>query len=123
MRQSTDESTSPEIGARSSAPAPSDASLAATVGAALRASVQAYVRGEATDEAMRQAIAIMCARARGSGAPPEQLLVLVKQTWSTLPDVRSIAASTARQQLLEGFIQACIREYYADEPKPGADNR
>jgi hypothetical protein len=44
---------------------------------------------------------------------PEQLLVVLKDVWSSLPEVRSMTNTREQINLLQRVVTMCIREYYS----------
>ena len=44
---------------------------------------------------------------------PEQLLVVLKDIWSGLPEVRSMTNSREQIRLLQRVVTMCIKEYYS----------
>jgi len=51
--------------------------------------------------------------ARDKGIRAEQLLIMLKDIWYSLPGVAARTASDVDNALLEDLISRCIREYYA----------
>jgi len=47
------------------------------------------------------------------GEDPEQLLVVLKDVWSSLPEVRSMTNTREQINLLQRVVTMCIREYYS----------
>lgn len=60
------------------------------------------------------AIVAVARAARDSGLRPEQFIWLVKQSWATLPDVRSAADPLATREVLGRIITVCIDEFYRE---------
>ena len=44
---------------------------------------------------------------------PEQLLIVLKDIWSGLPEVRSMSDARAQTSLLQRVVTMCIKEYYS----------
>jgi hypothetical protein len=53
------------------------------------------------------------AEASAKGIRAEQLLLMLKDIWYSLPGVAARTASDVDNALLEDLISRCIREYYA----------
>ncbi len=83
--------------------------------AAVRASLARYVReGNHTDE-LHDLLMRVAAEARGKGMMAERLLVVLKDIWGSLPEVRHAdrARLTGQNVLLQRLITRCIEQYYA----------
>jgi DNA-binding NarL/FixJ family response regulator len=79
---------------------------------ALRVSLSAYLRSPSETEGLREAIRAAAAEARERRVLPEQLLVALKQVWSSLPEVRAIRDPAEHAKLLQRAVTICIGEYY-----------
>jgi hypothetical protein len=55
----------------------------------------------------------MAGEARARSILPEQLLVVLKDVWSSLPEVRSTHESREQISLLQRVVTMCIKEYYS----------
>jgi hypothetical protein len=66
------------------------------------------------DVDLRKALRIACAKARLQRVRAEQLLVDLKQVWTSLPSM----LSTRTEEHLNRIVTACIDEYYAGENSP-----
>jgi hypothetical protein len=55
----------------------------------------------------------MAAEARSKSIPPEQLLVVLKDIWYSLPGVRGMSEPVEQVRLLQRVVTMCIKEYYA----------
>ena len=51
--------------------------------------------------------------ARDKGIQAEQLLVVMKDLWHSLPELRSISDGERQNELLQQLISRCIEQYYA----------
>jgi hypothetical protein len=51
--------------------------------------------------------------ARDKGLQAEQLLLVLKQLWYSLPEVTGAASADVENRLLQELISRCIRAYYA----------
>lgn len=72
-------------------------------------SISAIRADEATRRAMRQ----LCDAAHQHGVRVEQLIVLVKQLWATLPATAGAEDRHAAREALDGIVWVCIEEFYA----------
>jgi hypothetical protein len=61
---------------------------------------------------LRDALDLMATEARSKAMLPEQLLVVLKDVWYALPEVRSLEDSGAQIRLLQRVVTMCIKEYY-----------
>ena len=93
---------------------PGPGSLSPETIEAVRAALVAYVDAPSCGERLGQALHVMAAEAREHAMLPEQLLVVLKDIWYTLPIVRSIREPSEQVRLLQRVVTMCIREYYAD---------
>jgi len=55
----------------------------------------------------------MAAEAHAQAMLPEQLLVLLKDIWYSVPGVSAIRETTDQVRLLQRVVTMCIKEYYA----------
>lgn len=81
---------------------------------ALRSALQAYVREGRREPDIRRALRLLCAEARENGVQIEQLLVVFKHAWHSLPETRRLPADGDRDAMLGSVITMCIEEYYAN---------
>ena len=81
--------------------------------AAVRAALRAYLAGPAGAAALRTALVAMAAEARGKGMMPEQLLVVLKDLWSGLAEVRAMSDVGEQVRLQQRVVTMCIKEYYS----------
>ena len=89
-------------------------SLDAETVAAVRAALGRYVReGNHTAE-LRDVLMRVAAEARAKGIQAERLLVVLKNIWSSLAEVRHADRSALAEQnvLLQRLITRCIEQYY-----------
>lgn len=95
----------------SSHPPPSrlDDDTVATVRDALRA----YLAMPSNATALQGALTRMSAEARDRDMLPEHLLVVLKDVWGTLPEVRMMTDAGQQVRLLQRVVTMCIKEYYS----------
>jgi hypothetical protein len=84
----------------------------ATVEALRRALAQSIARGRHPDE-LRDVLCRAADEARGKGLQAEQLLILLKEIWHSLPEISSAPSVGKGQELLQELISRCIQEYYS----------
>ena len=81
--------------------------------AAVRDALRLYLADSSDPSALQQALVRLSAEARDKQLHAEQLLVQLKDTWSTLPEVRVMTDTTEQIRLLQRVVTMCIREYYS----------
>ena len=86
---------------------------AQTITAVHEALVQ-YVDAPAQSGALRDALHRMAVEAHDKSMLPEQLLVVLKDIWYSLPGVQAMSDLTEQVRLLQRVVTMCIKEYYAD---------
>ena len=91
---------------------PGHPALAAETIDTVRSALSAYVSESSDGERLRQALDRMAAEAREKSILPEQLLVVLKDVWYSLPNVRAISEPTEQIRLLQRVVTMCIKEYY-----------
>ena len=83
--------------------------------AAVRAALARYAReGNHTDD-LRDLLMRVAAEARAKNIMAERLLVVLKEIWGSLPEVRQQSDRgrvSEQNTLLQQLITRCIREYY-----------
>ena len=80
---------------------------------AVRDALVRYVDAPARGEDLGAALHRMAAEARDSSMLPEQLLIVLKDIWYSLPSVRSMSDATDQVRLLQRVVTMCIKEYYS----------
>jgi hypothetical protein len=106
-----------------SAGSPSESPLPAGATTALRCWLQAQRRRHAAGAELRaadirRALRPVCDEARQRGARVEQVIVLLKELWASLPpdeavDGRGRGYTDTRREVLDGVVRVCIEEFYA----------
>jgi hypothetical protein len=92
---------------------PSRPTLEPDIIEALRtAMAQSVTRRKHGDE-LRDILCRAAGDARSKGIQAEQLLVILKEIWFTLPDIVHASPSDIDQSLLQELISRCIQEYYS----------
>lgn len=81
--------------------------------AAVRAALRAYLAIPSDAAALQDALTRMSAEARDRAVLPEHLLVVLKDVWGTLPEVRTMTDAGQQVRLLQRVVTMCIKEYYS----------
>ena len=79
----------------------------------LEAALQKYLVGEPEGAALQPTLREISAEARERGIHAEQMIVLLKDLWFQLPEIRSAAPGDQQPEMLQRAVTLCIREYYA----------
>ena len=93
---------------------PSPSRLDDATVAALRDALRCYLSDDSNAAPLQDALVRMSAEARDKRLPAEQLLVQLKDAWSTLPDVRAMTDAAEQVRVLQRVVTMCIKEYYAN---------
>lgn len=80
--------------------------------AAFQLALRDYVSTGASSS-ITDALVLLADEARDKHILPERLLIVLKDLWNSLPEVRALADSTQQARLLERVISMCIKEYYS----------
>ena len=80
---------------------------------ALRCALQAQLRDANSTAELRRAMRLVCAEARRAGVRVEQLLVILKTAWASVPEAWQSPRSGLRDDLLDQIVTMCIEEFYA----------
>jgi len=79
----------------------------------VRVALRRYA-GEGADSApLRTSLATLSAHARDRGVLPEHLVVLVKNLWSAMPEVRTIHDVGDQLRRQQAVVTMCIKEYFS----------
>jgi hypothetical protein len=98
--------------AHDSSPPPAPGLADETVARA-RIALSGYLEDpEANGQHLRDALDVMAAEAREKKMLPEQLLVVLKDIWYTLPALRAVEDSGSQIRMLQRVVTMCIKEYY-----------
>ena len=79
---------------------------------AVRAALRSFLGNGHDAAALQHALEQLSAEAHGKGVYAEQVLVVLKDLWQALPEVRAMADSAEQVRLLQRVVTMCIREYY-----------
>jgi hypothetical protein len=78
----------------------------------LRSAMQAYV-ADRDLPALETALHQVSVEAREKKVLAEQLLVVLKDLWFSLPEIRATGDSEEQTRLLQRVVTLCIRAYYS----------
>lgn len=78
----------------------------------LRDALDRYVSGQQVDGDLDGAMTRLSTEARQRGIRPEEVLVELKNLWSTLPAVTSRGTDRSETPLLQRVVTLCIKSYY-----------
>lgn len=81
---------------------------------AARVALRQYVESPTQAEPLRRALQAMAREAHEKALLPEELLVVLKDIWYSLPVVRGMREPGEQIRLLQRVVTMCIKEYYAD---------
>lgn len=74
--------------------------------------------GTRTSDEVRDALRGLCGNARDNEVRVEQLVIAIKQGWSTLHNEHPRTRAAGPDTLLNRVITLCIDEYYAEREMP-----
>lgn len=82
----------------------------------VRRALERYVQGPAAEPApeVRAALHELARDARQKAMPPEQVLLVLKRIWQSLPDVEHARDRDEETRILQRVVTMCIKEYFAD---------
>ena len=80
---------------------------------AMRLALRTYLRDGSDPDAVRPSLLLIAGEARARAILPEQLLVVLKDVWHSMPEVRSMSDSREQVRLLQRVVTMCIKEYYS----------
>jgi hypothetical protein len=78
----------------------------------VRLALRGYLKDSQDPSALQASLLLVATEARARNILPEQLLVILKETWSSLPEVRAMSDAGEQVRLLQRVVTMCIREYY-----------
>ena len=80
--------------------------------ATVREALGRSLDGGAAGDDLRLALRSMAREARDRGLRAEQILVVLKELWGTIPQVRRASGREQQTALLQRAVTLCINEYY-----------
>lgn len=81
--------------------------------ASLEQALAGFLRNPDEPSRLDNALRTLTAEARDKHVHAEQLLVVLKEVWYGLPQVREAPAGDAQNTLLQRVVTQCIRQYYS----------
>lgn len=79
---------------------------------ALRTALQGQLRQPVQEASLRRALRAVCFEARMKQMRAEQLILVFKRVWYSLPEVQG-RENSQRQELLDRIVTVCVEEFYA----------
>lgn len=80
----------------------------------LRAALTQSLENGSHGEELKVVLARCASEARQKGILAEQLLLVLKDVWYSLPQVSHQAGNEVQTRLLQQLIARCIQQYYAN---------
>ena len=80
---------------------------------ALRMAMQRALRRGDPGQELQDVLSRAANEARDKDIHAEQLLVILKNLWYSLPDLRSMQDTDRQTELLQKLISHCITQYYS----------
>jgi len=78
----------------------------------LRAALRLYLADSSSPSVLRNALMRTAKEAHEKSILPEQLLVVLKDVWNALPEVRAMPDTMDQVRMLQRVVTMCIKEYY-----------
>ena len=83
--------------------------------ASVRAALRGYLANANDAAPLRASLLRMATDARGKAMLPEQLLVVLKEVWGGLAEVRAMNDMDQQIRMQQRVVTMCIKEYYSAE--------
>jgi hypothetical protein len=80
---------------------------------AVRQALRTYLRDGSDSSLLQAPLLRMASEARARAIRPEQLLIVLKDVWNSLPEVRSMTDAQEQIGMLQRVVTMCIKEYYS----------
>jgi hypothetical protein len=80
---------------------------------AVRQALRTYLKDSRDASALQASLLRMANEARARKILPEQLLIVLKDVWNSLPEVRSMTDAHEQIAMLQRVVTMCIKEYYS----------
>ena len=87
--------------------------LSAATITSLQLALSAYLGNPSDTKGLESALRALTLEAREKQVHAEQLLVVLKDIWFALPQIRGTPPGEPQHALLQRVITQCIREYYS----------
>ena len=81
--------------------------------ASVRSALQRYLADSSSAGALQAALLAMASEAREKSILPEHLLIVLKDLWNGLPEVRAMSDTSEQIRVLQRVVTMCIKEYDA----------
>ena len=78
----------------------------------VREALREYLKS-GSSSALQHALVLVATEAREKSILPELLLIVLKDIWNALPEVRAMTDSPQQIRLLQRVVTMCIKEYYS----------
>jgi hypothetical protein len=92
---------------------PNSAALDPVIVAELRAVLSRSLKAGNHGDELKGLLTRAAADARQKGIQAEQLLLVLKDLWYSLPQLATLPGDDVQTRLLQQLISRCIQEYYA----------
>ena len=79
----------------------------------VRQALRVYLQDSRESSGLQTSLLMIATEARSRAILPEQLLVVLKDVWNGLPEVRAMTSSREQINLLQRVVTMCIKEYYS----------
>jgi hypothetical protein len=90
-----------------------DDALRAAILVTLRMDVRLHGTGTFISQAeLRQSMRLICADAHRRKLRAEQLLIIMKDVWLSMPDTANVLGDRSHHELFEHVVTAALDEYY-----------
>ena len=93
---------------------PGPQSLDGTTVGELRAALTRSLQAGSHGDDLKAVLARCASEAKSKGILAEQLLLILKDVWYSLPEVGKHSGNDVQTRLLQQLIARCIQEYYAN---------
>ena len=80
---------------------------------AVRLALRAYLNDSRDSSGLQVPLLRMATEARAREILPEQLLIVLKDVWNALPEVRAMTDAREQIGMLQRVVTMCIKEYYS----------
>ena len=92
---------------------PNSAALDPVIVTELRAALSRSLKAGNHGDELKGLLTRAAADARQKGIQAEQLLLVLKDVWYSLPQLATLSGDDVQTRLLQQLISRCIQEYYA----------
>ena len=92
---------------------PNSAALDPVIVTELRAALSRSLKAGNHGDELKNLLSRAAADARKKGMQAEQLLLVLKEVWYSLPQLATLPGDDVQTRLLQQLISRCIQQYYA----------